>query len=37
MTELADRYERTLPELEDEVAKFDAKVKVHLERMGFAW
>jgi len=36
-TELAERYEKTLPELEAEVADYAAKVKGHLERMGFAW
>lgn len=37
VTELAERYERTMPELETEVAKLEGKVKSHLERMGFAW
>ena len=37
ITELAERYETTLPELEREVADYEAKVKAHLERMGFAW
>jgi len=37
VTELADRYERTLPELKDDVAKLEKKVKSHLERMGFVW
>jgi type I restriction enzyme M protein len=36
-TELAERYEKTLPELEAELADYDVKVKGHLERMGFAW
>lgn len=35
--ELAERYERTLPELEKDVADYEAKVKAHLERMGFIW
>ena len=35
--ELAERYERTLPELEKDVSDYDAKVKAHLERMGFKW
>ena len=37
VTELADRYEQTMPELETQVAQLEAKVKSHLERMGFAW
>ncbi len=37
VSELADRYERTLPELEVEVAELECKVKSHLERMGFHW
>jgi type I restriction enzyme M protein len=37
VTELADRYGQTLPELEAEVAELEDKVKTHLERMGFAW
>ena len=36
-TELAERYEKTLPELEAEVADYAFRVKGHLERMGFAW
>ncbi len=36
-TELAERYEKTLPELEAEVADYASRVKGHLERMGFAW
>lgn len=35
--ELAERYEDTLPELSDSVADYEAKVKSHLERMGFVW
>ena len=35
ITELAERYETTLPELEQEVADYEAKVRAHLERMGF--
>lgn len=35
--ELAERYEHTLPELELDVADYEAKVKAHLERMGFIW
>lgn len=37
ITELAERYEQTLPEVEKEVAVYEAKVKAHLERMGFVW
>lgn len=37
ITELAERYESTLPELEKEVSKYDAKLKDHLKRMGFTW
>lgn len=37
VTELAERYEKTLPELESEVADYATRVKGHLERMGFAW
>jgi type I restriction enzyme M protein len=36
-TELAERYEKTLPELEAEVADYASRVKGYLERMGFAW
>lgn len=35
--ELVDRYEETLPQIEEEVAAYEAKVKTHLERMRFAW
>jgi len=37
ITQLAERYENTLPQLEQEVADYEAKVRVHLERMGFQW
>ena len=37
ITELAERYEQTLPELEDSVVELESKVKSHLERMGFTW
>ena len=37
IVELAERYENTLPELEKSVADYEAKVKAHLERMGFSW
>ena len=36
-SELAERYESTLPELEKEVADYETKVKAHLKQMGFAW
>lgn len=35
--ELAERYENTLPELTAQVEDYEAKVKSHLERMGFKW
>ena len=35
--ELAERYEDTLPTLESLVSSYEAKVKSHLERMGFEW
>lgn len=35
--ELAERYEEKLPDLEREVETYEAKVKSHLERMGFKW
>ena len=37
ITQLAERYENTLPQLEKEVADYEAKVRAHLERMGFQW
>lgn len=37
ITELAERYETTLPELEQQVSEHEAKVRAHLERMGFQW
>ena len=37
ITQLAERYENTLPQLEQEVADYEAKVRAHLERMGFVW
>ena len=37
IVELAERYENTLPQLEQDVDTYEAKVKAHLERMGFAW
>jgi type I restriction enzyme M protein len=35
--ELAERYDASLPLLVDRVAELQAKVDLHLERMGFAW
>jgi len=35
--ELADRYEDTLGQLEEEVQEYSIKVEEHLKRMGFAW
>lgn len=35
--ELAERYEDTLPELDKVTTEYEAKVKSHLERMGFNW
>ena len=35
--ELAERYEDTLPDLGKVTAEYEAKVKSHLERMGFKW
>lgn len=37
IVELAERYEDTLPTLSSVVEDYEAKVKFHLERMGFAW
>ena len=37
ISELAERYEDTLPSLEIEVENYETKVKAHLERMGFVW
>ena len=37
ISELANRYESTLPSLEKEVEEYEANVKSHLERMGFNW
>jgi type I restriction enzyme M protein len=37
ITELAERYERTMPELENEAADYAARVNGHLQRMGFKW
>ena len=37
LIELAERYERTMPDLAKEVEEIEKKVKSHLERMGFVW
>ena len=37
IAELAERYEDPLPKLEKRVEDYEAKVKAHLERMGFKW
>ncbi|MBE6679526.1 MAG: type I restriction-modification system subunit M [Ruminococcaceae bacterium] len=37
VAELAERYEDTLPSLEHDAESYEAKVKAHLERMGFVW
>jgi type I restriction enzyme M protein len=37
IVELAERYESTLPELLTDTTEYEAKVKSHLERMGFEW
>ena len=37
ISELTERYEDTLPELLTQVNDYEAKVKAHLERMGFVW
>jgi type I restriction enzyme M protein len=35
--ELEERYEATLPEIEEEVGAYGGKVKFHLQAMGVAW
>jgi len=35
--ELAERYDTPMPDLADRVTDMEAKVNLHLERMGFAW
>jgi len=37
ISELAKRYENTLPQLIDEVAKLETSVNTHLNKMGFTW
>jgi len=35
--ELAERYENPLPQMVDRVAELEARVSVHLKKMGFIW
>jgi type I restriction enzyme M protein len=35
--ELAERYDETLAEIEEEIERYSNKVKEHLKRMGFTW
>jgi len=35
--ELAERYDRPLPKMAEQVNELESKVYGHLERMGFAW
>lgn len=37
IVELEERYESTLPELMSATTEYEARVKSHLERMGFKW
>ncbi|MBE6649082.1 MAG: type I restriction-modification system subunit M [Ruminococcaceae bacterium] len=37
VSELAERYENTLPSLESEVESYESKVRKHLKKMGFVW
>ncbi len=37
ISELAERYEDTLPSLENDVDIYETKVKDHLKKMGFIW
>ncbi len=37
VNELADRYDTPLPRIAERVDELEAKVKQHLNRMGFAW
>lgn len=37
IADLSERYADTLPQLEQQVVDYEAKVKSQLERMGFAW
>ena len=37
IVELAERYEDTLPDIAKDTTDYEAKMKSHLERMGFKW
>jgi type I restriction enzyme M protein len=37
ITGLIERCEEPLPDIENEVAIYETKVRSHLERMGFTW
>lgn len=37
ISDIVERYDETLPTIEQEVENHEAKVKNHLERMGFLW
>ncbi|WP_375605092.1 type I restriction-modification system subunit M [Flavobacterium davisii] len=37
ITELADRYEETLPDMETSLNDYESKVKQHLQKMGWQW
>lgn len=37
ISELADRYKQTLPEMETAVTDYETKVKQHLQKMGWKW
>ena len=37
LKELAERYETPMPQMIGRMAKLEAKVNCHLEKMGFAW
>ena len=37
IVELAERYENTLPELEQAVEDYETKVRDHLKRKGDSW
>jgi hypothetical protein len=35
--DLQERYDQTLPEINDEVARLEKKVQQHLDKMGFVF
>jgi type I restriction enzyme M protein len=37
ISELMSRYEKTLPEMKDELKALELKVDEHLRKMGFVW